>query len=93
MFDDNKDPFGMQYFCDRKHLPMGELNDDQIANDVYLYNHRQGYASLAFLEAAKERIRWLSRQVIKLTVENYRLRQQLANLTNEEKRHAEHTGD
>ena len=41
----------------------GNMTDDQLANAVFLYDHRGGLQSIMFLTAAKERIRWLSRLV------------------------------
>jgi hypothetical protein len=52
------DPHMTRYDCERGHLLMGNLTDDEIANAVYLNNN-----DLATLTAAKDRIRWLSRQL------------------------------
>lgn len=41
----------------------GKMSDDELANAVYLYDHRNGLSSMFYLTAAKERIRWLSRLV------------------------------
>lgn len=49
----------------RADLCMGDRTDDQIANDVFVFNHRTGIESIMYLTAAKERIRWLSRQLVK----------------------------
>lgn len=70
------DPHGEQYNCERAKLAMGYLTDDQLANAVYLYDHRAGFESLAHITAAKERIRWLSRKLEETLAENQRLRQQ-----------------
>lgn len=58
----DKDPHGSKYECRRSDLPYGGFTDDQIANAVFTCNHRTSLASIGLLEAAKERIRWLSRQ-------------------------------
>lgn len=58
-----EDPHGNRYLCDRAQLCGGHLTDDELANEVYMD------PSLMNLTAAKDRIRWLSR-------ENERLRSQ-----------------
>lgn len=58
----DKDPHGAKYECRRSDLPYGDFTDDQIANAVFTCDHRTSLASIGLLEAAKERIRWLSRQ-------------------------------
>lgn len=55
------DPHGLRYNRERASLAMGHLTDDELANDVYL--HADGISSIAYLTAAKDRIRWLSRQL------------------------------
>lgn len=55
------DPHLGRYLCQRADLPMGKLTDDELANTVFLYDHRSGLESMMYLTAAKERIRWLSR--------------------------------
>ncbi|MEN7527888.1 hypothetical protein [Cupriavidus sp. DL-D2] len=64
------DPFGTTYDCARAALCLGRMTDDELANAVFLHNHRDfdlGAAmsgepsSIVLLTAAKERIRWLSR--------------------------------
>jgi|GEM_PF-6396649 len=58
------DPCGEDsYNCERANLCMGHLTDDELANEVFLYNHRIGLRSAGYLTAAKERIRWLSRKL------------------------------
>ena len=42
---------------------MGHYSDDELANAFYLYDHRTGLESISYLQAAKDRIRWLSRQL------------------------------
>lgn len=58
--DGKQDPHGDQYNCEREKLTMGHLTDDEMANAVYLN------PNIATLTAAKERIRWLSRELEKL---------------------------
>ena len=41
----------------------GKMSDDELANAVFMYDHRSGLSSIMYLTAAKERIRWLSRLV------------------------------
>ncbi|WP_414607129.1 hypothetical protein [Stenotrophomonas sp. FR010] len=64
------DPHGSRYDCERAALAMGDLTDDELANAVFMHgNERQTMAELvggatpaiAYLTAAKDRIRWLSR--------------------------------
>ncbi|WP_088100311.1 hypothetical protein [Xanthomonas retroflexus] len=64
------DPNGTRYDCERAALVMGDLTDDELANAVFMHgNERQTMADLvggatpaiAYLTAAKDRIRWLSR--------------------------------
>lgn len=57
------DPHGNRYNCERSQLMMGNRTDDELANAVFLYDHRNGLESMALLTAAKDRIRWLSRQI------------------------------
>ena len=69
------DPHGDQYDCERAALTMGDMTDDELANAVYLHGDTQpSFADLlsgkavlpiAYLTAAKDRIRWLSRQLEK----------------------------
>ena len=58
-----KDPHDDKYLCARNELCMGNLTDDELANEVFLYDHRTGLNSMSYLTAAKERIRWLSRKL------------------------------
>jgi hypothetical protein len=57
------DPHGDRYNCKRSDLPYGHLTDDEFANEFYLCNHRTSLDSAGYLSAAKDRIRWLSRQL------------------------------
>ena len=59
-----------QYPCERAQLLLGHLTDDELADVVFLHDHRrpdvesllQGkHSSAVLLAAAKERIHWLSR--------------------------------
>ncbi len=59
-----QDPFGDTYECEREALTLGHLPDDEIANAVFL-NGNAGIGSIVYLTAAKERIRWLSRELVK----------------------------
>lgn len=62
------DPHGDRYECDRTKLCMGYLTDDELANAVFVHNHSNFdlsaiVMSIALLTAAKDRIRWFSRQL------------------------------
>jgi hypothetical protein len=65
------DPHGDHFHGKREELVLGNLTDDQLANAVFIHNHRHldveavlsgEPSSITLLTAAKERIRWLSRQ-------------------------------
>lgn len=68
-----QDPHEGKYDCTRSELALGELTDDELANEVFLKGDRMpkvedliaGTAKppIVYLTAAKERIRWLSRQL------------------------------
>jgi hypothetical protein len=70
------DPHGTHYDCERAALAMGDLTDDELANAVFLHGDTKpsmadlvsGKAMLpgAYLLAAKDRIRWLSRKLASL---------------------------
>lgn len=71
-----EDPHGKGYLCRREDLPLGKLTDDQLANAVYLHDHRSldveavlrgEPSSIALLTAVKGRVRWLSRQLASLS--------------------------
>lgn len=53
------DPHGSIYECERAVLSKGHLTDDELANAVYMEPNIEN------LTAAKERIRWLSRALEK----------------------------
>ena len=67
------DPHGTRYDCPRSALPMANLSDDEMANGVYLFGDAHPHiADLLsgkaktpgmWLDAAKNRIRWLSRKL------------------------------
>ena len=63
--NDEEDPFGIQYDVERAKLPKGELTDDELANAMFCCDHRVDLESIVWLTAAKERIRWLSRALVK----------------------------
>lgn len=63
--DGEPDPHGVRYDCERAELIRGEMTDDQLANEFYMYDHRGGLHSIMWLGAAKDRIRWLSRELVK----------------------------
>lgn len=58
------DPHGDHYDCEREKLCMGNLTDDELANAVFLE------PNIGTLTAAKERIRWLSRELEKTKIVN-----------------------
>lgn len=71
------DPHGEEYDCARSELALGHYTDDELANAVFLHNHHEldlqvdspgAPSSIDLLTAAKERIRWLSRQLTKAAV-------------------------
>ena len=70
------DPHGSCYDRERSGLPLGDLADDELANAVFMYGGTQpsiaeviaGTAKMpiVYLTAGKARIRWLSRNLVKL---------------------------
>lgn len=67
------DPHGSRYDCERAALVMGDLSDDELANAVFLHGNEQptmaqlvagAVPPIAYLTAAKDRIRWLSRALV-----------------------------
>ncbi len=62
--------YGDRYDVTRNDLPMGDVTDYALANDVYMYGNMKptiedmlnGHMPIVYLTAAKERIRWLSYQ-------------------------------
>lgn len=70
------DPHGKHYDCERAALAMGTLTDDELANGVFLHGDGthgrapiaevaagRAFWPIAWLKAAKDRIRWLSRSL------------------------------
>jgi hypothetical protein len=67
------DPHDNHYDCERAQLTMGSLTDDELANAVFMnYDVRpnfqdiidgKAFMPIAYVTAAKERIRWLSRKL------------------------------
>lgn len=70
--ENKEDPFGDRYKCGRESLTLGNQTDDELANSVFMYgNDRpdiekllsgEAHLPITYLTAAKDRIRWLSRQ-------------------------------
>lgn len=58
-----EDPHGTHYDGERAKLAGGQYTDDEVANMVYMN------PGIANLTVAKERIRWLSRKLVKTTDE------------------------
>jgi hypothetical protein len=74
--DGEPDPHGERYSGERAGLCMGNLTDDELANGVFLHGDGthgrapiadvvagRAFWPIAWLTAAKDRIRWLSRRV------------------------------
>jgi len=67
----DKDPHGGHYDQERAKLTLGKMTDDELANAVFLYGNQKprvddilagtAHMPIVYLQAAKERIRWLSR--------------------------------
>lgn len=69
------DPHGTSYDCERAALTLGQMTDDELANAVFMHGDgpfdleeclasKPGYhPPIAYLTAAKDRIRWLSRKL------------------------------
>ena len=67
------DPHGQQYDCQRAALALGDFTDDELANAVFMHGDTRPALSeviagrakmpIAYLTAAKDRIRWLSRSL------------------------------
>lgn len=85
------DPHGTQYDCAREALCLGRYSDDEIANGVFMHGNfmpplqdiidGKAHSSSAWLTAAKDRIRWMSRQLVKLLDERDTLREALKEST------------
>lgn len=76
------DPHGNRYDCERATLCMGDMTDDELANGVYLHGDGthgrpspqdiiagKAHSPIAWLTAAKDRIRWLSRRLVDATAQ------------------------
>lgn len=73
------DPHCKQYECERSKLILGKLTDDAIANGVFMnYDapldlagilNGTAHSPIAWVTAAKDRIRWLSRSLDKALAE------------------------
>lgn len=71
--DGEGDPHGSAYDIERAALPLGWLSDDELANGVFMnYNapldvqgilEKRKHSPIAWVTAAKDRIRWLSRRL------------------------------
>jgi hypothetical protein len=71
------DPHGTSYDCERASLTLGQYTDDELANGVFLNADQpmnierilardpNYHAPIAWLTAAKDRIRWLSRALVR----------------------------
>lgn len=80
--DGKPDPHGTDYDGERTTLSMGKLTDDELANGVFLHGDTRppiqdvidgkAFMPIVWLTAAKERIRWLSRALVKATAERDR---------------------
>lgn len=57
-----QDPFSDRYDCERSELAMGHMTDDEMANAVFMHGDMP-LGGIAYLNAAKDRIRWLSRSL------------------------------
>jgi len=58
------DPHGNLYDCERAKLTKGKMTDDDLANRVFMAD-RGDLDLIVWQEAAKDRIRWLSRSLYK----------------------------
>jgi hypothetical protein len=74
------DPHGTDYDCERAKLTYGNMTDDEIANAIFMHDFRgpmdfQGiidgtaHSGISLQQGAKERIRWLSRSLVKAEAE------------------------
>jgi hypothetical protein len=74
------DPHGDRYKCERAELAMGDMTDDELANAVFMHGDTmpriedviagKAHMPIAYLTAAKDRIRWLSRKLEEATKAN-----------------------
>ena len=73
------DPHAGHYDCERAALAMGNLTDDQLANAAFMFYNDypslqdvldgKAFQPIAYMTAVKDRIRWLSRSLEKVTAE------------------------
>lgn len=75
------DPHGARYNCERSHLTLGHLSDDELANGAFMNydgvldiqrimaKDPDYHSPIAWMTAVKDRIRWLSRQLEEATRE------------------------
>ena len=56
------DPHGSRYDCERAALAKGSLTDDELANGIFMAD-RSDLDLISWQQAAKDRIRWLSRAI------------------------------
>lgn len=71
--NNEQDPHGSHYDCERATLALGDLTDDELANAIFLHGDTwpkhedlisgKALSPIVYLTAAKERIRWLSRKL------------------------------
>jgi len=75
--DGQPDPHGAMYDCERAALTLGQLSDDELANEAFMnYDRRPpverliagtAFMPIVYMTAVKERIRWLSRRLAAAT--------------------------
>ena len=86
MAENNKHPadlhFGTRYVCKREDLMMGDVSDDDLANAQFLCD-REDLRLIHLQTAAKDRIRWLSRQLAKAETANAELLEALREVAND----------
>ena len=73
------DPHAGHYDCERAALAMGNLTDDQLANAAFMFYNDypslqdvidgKAFPPITYMTAVKDRIRWLSRSLEKVTAE------------------------
>lgn len=79
--EDGKDPHATHYDGERASLTLGKYTDDELANGAFLnYDRRMDisrmiaqdpdyHAPIVWMTAVKERIRWLSRALLRATAQ------------------------
>lgn len=85
------DPHGNQYDCERSRLVLGQYSDDELANGAFLNydmplniaalqaGHKNYHSPIVWMTAVKDRIRWLSRSLVKQSEVN----NQIDNINND----------